>query len=130
MIEILKRNRKVSKAGLGLRIDNLPDTEIANLARKNEERMWTTPVGEGLYKASIDTTFCVYRPGGRIGNQVGIRTGYPYIAEHLTWYEDFDNLSDELEFYSRVARCRWTGYSKKQYYTPECKFFLDNKYSH
>ena len=108
LIEILEKYSRVCKVGIGLRIDNLPDTKVGNEAREFEEKYWNSPLGNNLYKAPIDTTFCVYRPNGRIGHQVGIRTGYPYVAEHSTWYEDLDNLSEELKYYKKTLNRRWT----------------------
>jgi hypothetical protein len=53
----------------------------------------------GFYKAPIDTTFAMYRPG--LGHQNGnsLRSAPPYTARHLPWYQDFANLSEEDEYY-------------------------------
>lgn len=108
LVSILEKYPGVRKAGLGLRIDNLPDTSIGKAAREYEEKYWNLPIGNNLYKAPIDTTFSVYRPNSHIGHQVGIRTGYPYLAEHTTWYEDFDNLGEDLQYYRKELTIKWS----------------------
>jgi len=115
LINILEKYPECLKAGLGLRIDNLPDTEVGNKAREWERSWWKEPLGNNLYKACIDTTFCVYRPNGATGHQIGIRTGHPYMAEHTTWYEDFNNLSDELKYYVNSITYDWTHWFREEY---------------
>ena len=97
------------KAGLGLRIDNIPETyhhreHVLSWERQFwEHHMWLDQ--DAVYRAPIDTTLAVYQPlAEHTGFSIeGIRTGTPYIAEHLAWYEDLDNLSPELQYYHENA---------------------------
>jgi hypothetical protein len=115
LISILEKYPDALKAGIGLRIDNLPDTEIGNKAREWERSWWNAPLGNNLYTACLDTTFSVYRPNGATGHQIGIRTGHPYMAEHTTWYEDFTNLSEELKYYVKSIEYDWTHWFREEY---------------
>jgi hypothetical protein len=57
----LDRHKFACKAGFGLDIKNLPDTEIARLAIVWEQLNWSNKVDKLFYKAPIDTTFCLCR---------------------------------------------------------------------
>ena len=40
------------------------------------------------------------RPGGQRGWGMSIRTGSPYMARHLTWYDDYNNPTEETLYYN------------------------------
>lgn len=94
------------KAGLGLRTDNLP----AHYARRDHVIKWESqfterPLADGVFDAITDTTMAVYRsledwPGFSMS---AVRTGFPYVAEHLAWYENLDELDPELAYYHEHA---------------------------
>ncbi len=102
-MEVLKRYPKVQKVGFALKIDDLPD----HFADKHkviewESALYKKPLESGIYQADIDTTFALHRPYAVIstrGNFKMIRTGDPYMAYHMPWYNDSANLSDEEQFY-------------------------------
>lgn len=100
---VLDRHAEVEKAALGLRIDDLPDC----FAHKGsvlawEAQFWKNPAEPGVFRAMTDTTFALYRPGCRY-DYSAVRTGPPYVARHLTWYEDSASPTDEVRFYrSRI----------------------------
>lgn len=103
---ILRDYPRMTKVGFALKIDDIPDTYIF---KKNvvewENRFWKKPMGRGVYEASIDTTFALYRPGiYPIEKQwwKSIRTGFPYMARHLPWYEDSSlPKNEEDKYYER-----------------------------
>ncbi len=73
-----------------------------------ESNNFTRPVGDGLYRANIDTTFALYRP--RIGlsrrpSLESYRMAEPYRIRHLPWYEDSDNVTDEDRYYKEHCAC-------------------------
>jgi len=113
--DVLKTHRLARKVGFSLRIDNLPD-HYAHKAEviAHESRFYERPVADGsMYRAPIDTTFAMYRP--RIGLSRSFsaevyRMAYPYQAEHMPWYNDLDNLSEEEQYYiDHTARAtHWT----------------------
>jgi hypothetical protein len=94
-----------AKAGLGLRTDNLPD----HYSRKRqviewEAQFWQHPVGgDGAYWASIDTTLAMYREESGFQLEGAIRTGAPYLADHLPWHENLENLTAEQRYYYEHA---------------------------
>lgn len=110
MHEIADRHAP-AKVGPSIRIDNLPDC-FANKAAKIEWESvyWTKRIDSECWDALIDTTFALYDSGwerwspyNAIGAQ-HIRLDFPYVIEHLPWYEDSADPSPELRYYrSHVA---------------------------
>lgn len=113
-MNVLRKYPRCLKVGFGLRIDDLPDHYAQKEAvLANEERFWKEPLGDGLYKAQIDTTFALYRPfcyGPANDHHLMIRTGASYVARHLPWYADSAQLSDEDRYYIQTTRqsTHWT----------------------
>lgn len=108
LAEMLDRYPKHTKAGLSLKIDDLPDCyAFKDQVMQWEKPFWEHRLEDGNYEAAIDTTFALYRPG--ISHEQpqwwrAIRAAPPYSALHLPWYQDTSLLSDEDCFYqSKVA---------------------------
>ena len=107
-IEILSRIPSIEKVGLGLKIDDIPDSyHLKPRVIDVESRYYKTSTIESnkskLYHAPIDTTFCMMRPGfnrhGWSPAETTLRTGAPYVARHLAWYMDSKNPTEEDKFY-------------------------------
>jgi hypothetical protein len=102
---ILDRQPNIKKVGFGLRINDLPDY----YPKKNEVIQWESQfyheqVEPGIYKAKIDTTFALYRPGAAFQCwEETLRTGAPYTLRHMPWYEDPEHLSEESKYYMKSA---------------------------
>lgn len=84
----------VVKAGLGLRIDDLPATSMAADVCRWETAFWheRTPTGVA-FRAPVDTTLALYQPLPRYPTftlHPGARLDAPYLARHLPWYGDLD----------------------------------------
>jgi hypothetical protein len=92
-----------TKAGLGLRIDDIPEWyHHRDHVLEWEGQFWANPIRDGsMYGAQLDTTLAMYEPLSEQPHFTidGIRTGPPYVANHLAWYEDLDNLTPELQYY-------------------------------
>ena len=109
--EILAAHPEVHRVGFGLRIDDLPD----HYAPKVDVIAWESPFWEkeiapGLYSAPIDTTFALARVP-RPTSMPSIRTGPPYVARHLPWYDNTAEPSEELLYYREHgdrALTHWT----------------------
>ncbi|WP_432222968.1 glycosyltransferase [Flavobacterium sp. TMP13] len=107
--KILNKNRKVSKVGFSLKIDDLPakNTNREKVIRW-ESQFWKNINIDGNYQAPIDTTFALYKPGFIEYNSKvfynAIRTKNPYVAIHGGWYIDSQNPTDEQKYYLKVAR--------------------------
>jgi hypothetical protein len=100
--EILDRHMGYHKAGLGLRIDRIPH----HFARRNdvigwESHFWDQSLEDNVFVADVDTTLALHQPLSVVGTHSmrALRTGFPYVADHLAWYEDYGNLPGELQHY-------------------------------
>ena len=74
-LDLLQRYPEYVKVGFGLKLDDIPDRfGLKSSVLPWEKQFWTRPLGEtGLYEAIIDTTFALYRGGGR--SRSGPRSG-------------------------------------------------------
>ena len=62
-VRILNTYPSCQKVGFGIRIDDLPDSyHNKSKVIEWETQFWRDEVKPGLYRASIDTTFALYRP--------------------------------------------------------------------
>jgi len=102
-IEILDRYPEFTKVGFALKIDDLPESNSSkDTVIEWEKQFWENKIADGLFDASIDTTFALYRPGIYPVNKKwwkSIRTVFPYIARHVPWYTDSSKPSEEDIFY-------------------------------
>ncbi|WP_162053126.1 glycosyltransferase family 2 protein [Pontibacter pamirensis] len=109
---ILDKYEQVNKVGFGLNIDDLPDCyPLKENVVRWESKFWDKEVSPGIFDAPIDTTFALYRPGAKGGSELtALRTGYPYVAQHLPWYIDPKNYSEEEIHYqsSSSSASSWT----------------------
>jgi hypothetical protein len=100
-------NQGAIKVGLGLRLDDLPDTPLAAKVRAWEGQYWQTPASAGAWWAPVDTTIALHQglgvaPDFALGPAVRMRE--PYLARHLPWYGSLD--ADETIYYrDHAARC-------------------------
>jgi hypothetical protein len=102
---VLADNPDVAVAGVGLRLDDLPDAYGHKaLVLAWERQFWRAPAAPGLFHAPIDTTFALYRPGsGHALGSPAVRTGWPHLAAHEGWYLDHAAPSEEDLFYRAAA---------------------------
>ena len=109
---LMQKFPQYKKVGFSLKIDDIPD----NFLHKSsviawEGQYWKEKVGPYGWKAPIDTTFALFHPSQPGPWEWAIRTGYPYIARHTTWYQDSNNLSDEDKYYNQSVQgvTHWSG---------------------
>ena len=106
---LLDHDVTLEKVGLGIKIDDLPDSfSFKERVVNYERRYWLHEVKPGLYDAPIDTTFALYRPfsnmkSGQVYTLKALRTGFPYLIAHLPWYVDSRNMSAEEKYYQRTC---------------------------
>lgn len=100
-ISLFEKYPQVEKIGPGLKIDDLPDHySLKDGVITHESQFWSMESPESdIYFAPIDTTLALYK--SHIGHQFHncIRTGFPYLARHLPWYVDSQNLTEEETYY-------------------------------
>jgi len=110
--DVLSRYPDVGKVGFGLETDDLPASyDLRDQVVEHERGLLVDLVEPGLYRAPIDTTFALYRPGAEGGAWIpSIRTDRPYLARHLPWYTDSSHLDDEEIYYRATAltSSHWT----------------------
>jgi hypothetical protein len=101
-------DNSIVKSGLGLRIDDLPPWQSS--VTEWESRWWETPADDArFFHAAVDTTFAMYRaetPHSKAQKVIGIkstRTAPPYLARHVPWYLDAENLDEENRNYFETA---------------------------
>jgi SAM-dependent methyltransferase len=110
---VLASEPRIARVGLGLRLDDLPDTYRHKREAIDWERhFWLKPAARGLFFANVDTTFALYRPRRGFDFELpALRTGWPYLAAHEGWYLDSGRPSDEDLVYSREASPKVTCWS-------------------
>jgi len=93
------------KAGVALKIDNLPDNHQKPLILEWETGNWKKILSENVYDAPVDTTLALYKPlaFGNAEECEAIRVGGKLTAQHLPWYIDPENLSEEDLYYKNHA---------------------------
>ena len=113
---ILLKYQNIEKVGFGLKISDLPDE---NHLKQNiidvEKQYWINKIDNSeLYLAPIDTTFAMRRKNTYPGwTDKSLRTGYPYIAKHLPWYLNTNELSDEYKQYINTSNSNSTCWTVK-----------------
>lgn len=96
----LRNHGQIFKIGLGLRVDDLPESyAFRPEVLVWESRFWRAPVARGLFMAPIDATFALYRAGSEFALTPALRTGWPYVARHEPWYADSAHPSPEELYY-------------------------------
>lgn len=96
---LLVRYPDYQKAGLGLRTDDLPECyKLRDAVQTWESRWYVNAVEPNVYDSGVDTTLAVYRPGAGYCIRA-LRTGGPFLARHLAWYEDSTHPTEEKQHY-------------------------------
>jgi len=110
--DLLDAHGRATKAGLGIKIDDIPETyEGKAKVRAWESQFWQRPLAGNCYDAPIDTTFALYRPGSWHQLQA-VRAGAPYLVRHLPWYADSSQPTAEDRYYTEHAvsdMSSWSG---------------------
>lgn len=92
------------KAGLGLRVDDVPPRYAhAQRVREWEAQHRAQEQVPGWWTAAVDTTLALYRPLAEnpgFALHPALRAKAPYEALHLTWYEDSRNPTKESRWYA------------------------------
>ncbi|MES2876030.1 MAG: glycosyltransferase family 2 protein [Patescibacteria group bacterium] len=104
--DLLNTYNDINKVGFGLRIDDLPDSYLQKQDVINwESRYWSKDLKlqPNIYKASLDTTFALYRPHTWWFLDPSIRTGAPYFAQHEPWYQSSKEPTDDFAYYRMRA---------------------------
>jgi hypothetical protein len=110
----LIRELRVPKAGLALRIDDLPDNKFTEELIRHEKQFWVKRLPHNLevYNSILDTTFAVFRP--REGfTYTAVRVAGEYTCRHRPWYADWDNLPEEEQYVLDHSDIKISTYKQK-----------------
>ena len=110
LASVLSHFGDIDKVGLGLRIDDLPDRyALRNEVLAWERQFWEKEVAPGVYDAPVDAPFALYRNlTKRHSPNRALRTGAPYWAQHIPWYADSADPTEEEFLYREHADRRLT----------------------
>jgi len=118
----LNENPTVTKAGLSLRINDLPQNAYTKKVIEWEKKFWQHKSGI-FYKADVDTTFALYdkqRDFGKLppeGNKFhwAVRAPEHYTAKHIPWYLTKEKIesSEEEQYYMSQTHTYWSNIFKE-----------------
>ena len=58
---------------------------------------------DNVYFGGVDTTFALYRNYRHYNVHISARTTGKYMARHLPWYYDYQNLPEDERYYAEHA---------------------------
>lgn len=100
---MLKYNE--NKIGLALRIDDVPESCSRNCfsgSIDHEKQFWVDELEKDVYRAMVDTTFCLIRNPQK-HDYAALRIAGNFTARHLPWYQDYATLNEEEIFFIETA---------------------------
>lgn len=107
---LLLKYNKVTKVGFALDIETIPNYYPAkDKVLKWESQFWKSKIEDHVYYANIDTTFALYKPNPkkrfkkRTDHLWALRIAGNFTSKHGGWYIDYNNLSEEQEFYLKTT---------------------------
>lgn len=107
LMDILVRNKDITKVGFALRIDDIPNYySHKEKVLEWEKKHWENQVGDNLYRNELDTTFAIYPPHYQYDLQnfyFAIRVAGNFTARHNGWYINDQNLTEEEKYYFKTA---------------------------
>lgn len=108
MSRLLAQYPAYEMVGASLEIEDIPDYYPAQEEVMGwESKFWqpqTTKLNNEVLVAAVDTTFAMYRNHKRVMEFTpSLRMDRPYTLQHLDWYVDPRQLTEEYQYY--VATC-------------------------
>lgn len=103
MIYIAEEYR-IDKIGAAIRYKGITNSYLRSIIEPIESMYWNRKIGcmnHTLYDAPIDTTLCVVRP--ELPFQYKAIRVADWSIRHIPWLEDWDNLTEEQEYYHNHA---------------------------
>ncbi len=124
---LLKYSKSITKVGFALEIKNIPN----HYSEKEkvlvwEKQFWDTPIEKDVYMADIDTTFALYKPNAKKHLKKdsdffkAIRIAGNFTCKHAGWYTNYDQLTEEQEYFINLANTSssWIDTKKNQKNSP------------
>lgn len=122
----------VDKVGLGLKIDDLPEHyKLKYDVITWEQQFWARPCGEiknvQIFDAPVDTTFALYRENVDYAIFPAARLGEPYMAQHLPWYSNSIDPTQEEIYYKDHSSAAFASWSYDEIRNQSLKAILNGK---
>lgn len=120
-LEALDKHDDVLKCGPGIRVDDLPPCHpCLKHVMETELQWWVKPlsVEPFWFEANLDTTCALHDTERSISRKFGrfLRSDFPYVIRHLTWYIDPSNPpEDERYYYEHAERRGWHTHMLEQH---------------
>ena len=102
LLNILRKYPFLKKVGLGLITEDITFFD-SNKIKDNEKRFYIHEMEENVYFGAVDTTFALYRNYRHYNIYISARTTGKYMARHLPWYYDYQNLPEDERYYAEHA---------------------------
>jgi len=101
-----------NKIGVALQIEGLDiKTDYGRNAVEWEKKFWEKELEPTVYDAQIDTTLSLFRVGTPFDYKA-LRVAGPFTAKHIPWEVDWENLSEE-EQYFLTHSSPWSTYKRE-----------------
>jgi len=98
---MLAKDFRVDKVGLAIDYTDIPNPFLAAIIQPIESRYWQQQLNHKshvVYNAPVDTSFCVVNPNLPFTYNA-IRVAGNYTCIHKPWLEQWDNLTEEQQYY-------------------------------
>lgn len=107
--DLLEQFPNYFKAGLGLRVDDVPDCyHLKTKAVAWETAVYGRQIAPCAFQADVDTTFALHRPKTPYLTGPAMRLRGIFQAHHLPWYADSSQPDEEELYYRAHVRGRIT----------------------
>lgn len=106
LYEVLAKYPQVNKVGVALKIDDIPEHyALRDSVIQWESRFWekSLELEPNVFKADVDTTLALYRPGTWWFLSPSARIAGKYSMRHEPWYQSLDNPTEDMLYYRARA---------------------------
>ncbi len=103
MVTIAKDYR-INKVGLAIKYKGIPNQYLKQIIEPIEGQYWKHRLPHRThvrYNAPVDTTLCIVKPELPFQYEAIRIANWP--IKHIPWYEDWENLTEEEQFYMDQA---------------------------
>ena len=103
LYKLLDDNHELRKVGLGLIYDDVTFFGKEQTFKREETYCKDGNIGDNISYAQVDTTFALYANLRSYSLRFSLRTYGDFVARHLPWYFDYDNLPADEKYYMEHA---------------------------
>ena len=103
LYKLLDDNHEIRKVGLGLIYDDVTFFGKEETFKREQNYCKGGDIGDNISYAQVDTTFALYANLRSYNLRFSLRTYGDFVARHLPWYFDYDNLPEDEKYYMEHA---------------------------